>query len=254
MKQFYQTCCTIMLLSIFSITSVFAQQTVTGKVTDASGNVPGVSVSVKGTSRGTQTAADGSYSIQASEGDILRFSMVGYSAQEVTVTTAKTINILLEENQGSLDEVVVTALGIKREAKSLGYSTQKVGGEELTKTNAPNALVGAMGKVSGMNVSLSNGVEGGSQRVVIRGAASLTGANQPLYVVDGMPLDNNPISSRGNDITKANGASQDWGSALNFINPDDIEDITVLKGPTAAALYGARGGNGVVLITTKKGN
>ncbi|MFE7085114.1 SusC/RagA family TonB-linked outer membrane protein [Sphingobacterium spiritivorum] len=253
MKQFYQTCCTIMLLSIFSITSVFAQQTVTGKVTDASGNVPGVSVSVKGTSRGTQTAADGSYSIQASEGDILRFSMVGYSAQEVTVTTAKTINILLEENQGSLDEVVVTALGIKREAKSLGYSTQKVGGEELTKTNAPNALVGAMGKVSGMNVSLSNGVEGGSQRVVIRGAASLTGANQPLYVVDGMPLDNNPISSRGNDITKANGASQDWGSALNFINPDDIEDITVLKGPTAAALYGARGGNGVVLITTKKG-
>lgn len=254
MSKYYLKCCNLAIFMLLCISIAFAQQSVTGIVSDASGPLKGVSVSIKGENAATQTDQNGTYSISVVPGQILRFAMVGYVTKEVTVTSAKTINLSLEIQEGAIDEVIVTALGIKREAKSLGYSVQKVGGDDITNANAPNALVGAMGKVSGMNVSVPNGVEGSSQRVVIRGAASLTGTNQPLYVVDGMPLDNTPISSRGNDITKANGAPQDWGSVLNFINPDDIEDMTILKGPTAAALYGARGGNGVVLITTKKGH
>lgn len=253
MSYFYKKSAGLALCTLFSASSLFAQQSITGRVTDAKGPVAGVTVSVKGTSRGTQTSANGSFSIEATQGETLRFSNVGYKTIEIVVGSTKTINATLTEDAGALDEVVVTALGIKREAKTVGYSVQKVGGQELTQTNAPTVATGLMGKVSGLNISVPNGVEGGSQRVVIRGAASLKGSNQPLYVIDGMPIDNNQIASSGNDITKANGSYQDWGSILNFINPDDVEDISVLKGPTAAALYGARGGNGVVLITTKKG-
>lgn len=253
MSLFHKKAAGIALGTLFSVTSLYAQQSLTGTVRDANGPIAGVSVSVKGSNRATQTSENGAFSIRASQGETLRISIVGYKPQEIQVTNSTNYDVILSNDDSTLDEVVVTALGIKREAKSLGYSVQKVGGKDLTQTNAPTVATGLMGKVSGMNISMSNGVEGGSQRVVIRGAASLTGANQPLYVIDGMPIDNNQIGTKGNDITKANGSYQDWGSILNFINADDIEEVSVLKGPTAAALYGARGGNGVVLITTKKG-
>ncbi len=252
MSKLYKKGCILSLLMLISISTLFAQQSVTGRVTDANGALAGVTVVVPGTNRSTQTDAQGAFSIQASQGEKLRFTTVGYVAQEFTVQGAR-LDVLLKVMEGSLDEVVVTALGIKREAKSIGYSVQKVGGADITQAQPPTLATGLMGKVSGLNISVPNGVEGGSQRVVIRGNTSISGSNQPLYVVDGMPIDNNPIGSRGNDINKVDGSYQDWGSVLNFINPDDIEEVNVLKGPSAAALYGARGGNGVILITTKKG-
>ncbi|GGC16051.1 SusC/RagA family TonB-linked outer membrane protein [Parapedobacter defluvii] len=232
---------------------VHAQTSITGTVTDANGPIEGVTVQVTGTNRGTQTNASGHYSIEASTGETLQFSALGYTSQSVLVGASSIISVTLEEASGEIGEVVITAMGIKREARSLGYSIQKVGGEDITQANAPTVATGLMGKIAGLNISVPNGVEGGSQRVVIRGNTSISGNNQPLYVIDGMPMDNSQIASSGNDINRAAGTYQDWGSILNFINPEDIEEINVLKGPTAAALYGARGGNGVILINTKKG-
>lgn len=230
-----------------------AQQTISGIVSSANGPLAGASVSIVGTNRATQTDDGGRYAIQASSGEKIRISLIGFSTKEITVSASATINVSLDEEASEIGEVVITAMGIKREARTLGYSVQQVSGEDITQANAPTLATGLMGKVSGLNISVPNGVEGGSQRVVIRGNTSISGNNQPLYVIDGMPMDNNQIASSGNDINRANGSYQDWGSILNFINPDDVEDINVLKGPTAAALYGARGGNGVILITTKKG-
>lgn len=252
MKQLYLKCVSILLFCLVAATT-YAQTRVTGKVTDQSGQpLPGVSVTEKGTKNGTSTDSNGSFSISVAQGGVLTFKSVGLLSKEVSVGTSTTLNIKMEEDQQALTEVVVTALGVKREAKSVGYSVQKVGGDDLVKGNAPTLSTGLMGKVSGLNVSQSNGIEGGSQRVVIRGNTSIGGNNQPLYVIDGMPLDNSQVSSKDNDINSVT-SYKDWGTVLNFLNPEDIEDVTVLKGPTAAALYGARGGNGVILITTKKG-
>ena len=251
--QFYKISCMILFIIGCNISALLAQQIVSGKVSDANNSLSGVTVTVAATKKSTQTNSSGSYSIQANNGDTLIFSLVGFTTYEVAVTSPIQ-NATLTESDSGIDEVIVTALGIKREKKSLGYSIQKVDGSDIIKTNAPSLATGLMGKVSGLNISVPNGVEGGSQRVVIRGNTSISGNNQPLYVIDGLPMDNNPISLKGNNINQVSGASQDWGSVLNFINPDDIQDVTVLKGPTAAALYGARGGNGVILITTKKGS
>lgn len=227
-------------------TTAFDQ--VTGKVTDAEGNpLAGVSVTVKGTNKGVSTNMRGEFSIEANKGDILVISYIGYVAQEYTVGDSRNVNVSLAVSDFQMSEVVVTALGIRKETKRLGYSVTRVDGEEFTKSreiNVGNALVG---KVAGVNSSGPLTGPGGSSKVIIRGINSLTGDNQPLYVVNGIPLSNNNFGSAG----MWGGA--DLGEGLSSINPDDIEEITVLKGGAAAALYGQIAKNGVILITTKSG-
>jgi iron complex outermembrane receptor protein len=238
---------------------------VTGTVTGADGApLQGVSVSVAGTTKGTTTDEKGNFQIQANTGDVLVFSSIGYTEERIKVGESSSINISLKKSDNSLSEVVVTALGIKREAKSLGYSAQKVSGDDIIKADPPSIAQGLMGKVSGLNITVPNGVEGASTRIVIRGNNNIWGNNQPLIVVDNVVVDNEPIQQGGQiqSITNSlNGGTTDvsqpptdFGSFLNTINPDDLESVNVLKGPTAAALYGARGANGVILIVTKKGS
>jgi len=228
-----------------------AQQTfkVTGKVTASTDGfgLPGVSIIIKGTQTGTTTDINGEYSIEVSGNDaVLIFSFIGFETQEVAVNGRRVINVELTESIEALDEVVVTALGIKREEKSLGYSVGKVTGEELTRVAQENVLNSMAGKVSGVTIN-STGSTGSTVSMVIRGASSLSSDNQPLFVVDGIPMSNtvNNIGGFGDDNRV------DYGNAISDLNPEDIESVTILKGPSAAALYGTRAGNGVVLITTK---
>jgi iron complex outermembrane receptor protein len=241
-----------------------AAKPIDGTVTGADGApLQGVSVTIEGTTRGTTTDAKGHFQLQANEGEVLVFSSIGYLVSKVKVGTPSSIEVSLKKSDNSMGEVVVTALGIKREARSLGYSDQQVSGGDITKVDPPNVAQGLMGKAAGLNVSVPNGVEGGSTRIVIRGNNSMLGNNQPLIVVDGVMVDNEPILPQGQNLSIQNALGTntdvrstqgtDYGSFLNTINADDIESINVLKGPTAAALYGARGANGVLLITTKKG-
>jgi iron complex outermembrane recepter protein len=226
-----------------------AQISITGKVTsgDSGEELIGVNILVKGTSIGAITDTDGAYSIEAPDNQaVLVFSYIGYEPLEVTVGNQTTINVNLLPDVQRIEEVVVTALGIKRQKRSLGYSTETVDGEELVLSNAPNIVNALSGKSAGVQVTTPNGVDGGTTRIVIRGNNNITGNNQPLIVVDGVPMEN---ETGMEDI----GRGVDWGSAINNINPLDIEDINILKGPTASALYGSRGANGVILITTKRG-
>ncbi|MEX6688506.1 SusC/RagA family TonB-linked outer membrane protein [Danxiaibacter flavus] len=244
------------------------KRTVSGNVKGA-GDAPleGVSVTEKGTSNRTITNNKGAFEIRVSPKATIVFSYIGYANQEVSANApAEAFEISLKEGNAGLNEVVVTALGISKDAKKLGYQVQKVNATDLMKTAPPNLSQGLMGKVAGLNVTVPNGVEGSSQRVVIRGNNVLFGNNQPLFVVDGVQLSDGQMGTKqsngsGFDVKTASfgtpdlgGTQTDWGSPLNFINSEDIEEINVLKGPTAAALYGARGANGVVLITTKKGS
>src|SRR5690606_25082283 len=190
---------------------------------------------------------DGRYSIETSAGETLRFSALGYVTQSVSVGTSNIINITLEASSGEIGEVVVTAFGIKREKRALGYATQSVSGNDLTITQPSSIAQGLPGKVAGLNISqASGGVEGGSSRLVIRGNTSLTGDNRALIIVDGVAINNDPVNNNANNggggaVGTQLGADvsgyNDWGTGLNFINPEDVEDITVLKGPAAAALY-----------------
>ncbi len=247
---------------IFCVTSMqllhalhlYAQKNVPGQITgvvraaDGTG-LPGVSVKIKGTERGAATDDRGQFVIAAGKGDVLVFSYVGYGMQEVTVKDERSITVALSSSGNSMDEVVVTALGIKKQKKSIGYSTTDVPGSELTlsrSTNLGNALTG---RVAGVSVAgVANGPSGQS-RVTIRGNSSISGNNQPLYVIDGIPLD---VSNQGGSAGQWGGA--DFGDPLSTINPDDIETIQVLKGVAASALYGYRGGNGAILIVTKSGS
>ncbi len=225
------------------------QQTIRGTIIDATTKQPivGVTVGVKGTSGGTQTDVDGRFSLQASKGQVLVVSFIGYQGQEITVGDNTTLTISLVNAENQLEDVVVTALGIKREKKSLGYATTTVKGDEFTTARDPNLGNALSGKVAGVSVAGNSTGVGGSSRVVIRGAASMTGNNQPLYVVDGIPLNNQNQGSAGQY------GGMDMGDGMNAINADDIESIQVLKGAAASALYGFRGGNGVIMITTKSG-
>lgn len=265
MKKIYLMCLGILLLGGLA-TAAYAQKTVTGTVKDPSGEtLPAVSIQVKNTPKTTSTNADGNFSISVSESDILVFKYIGYKPKEVTVGTANNLTVMLESATSNLDEVVVTALGVKREKRALGYSTQSVAGKDLTIAQAPTIAQGLMGKVAGLQISQSaGGVEGGSARIVVRGNTSLTGDNRALVIVDGVAINNDPLNNNGNNnAARSMGLTQDknqdvssykdWGTGMNFINQEDIEDVTVLKGPAAAALYGARGANGVILITRKKG-
>ncbi len=223
--------------------------TVSGKVTSSSDGsaLPGVNVLLKGSNEGTITDVDGNYSIVVpDQNSVLIFSYIGYFTQEITVGDQSVINIEMKDDVTALDEVVVTALGIKREERSLGYSVGKVKGEEVTRVAQENVLNALTGKVAGATIS-STGGTGSSVSMVIRGATSLNTDNQPLFVVDGIPMENS-LNNMG-QVGDRN--IVDYGNAISDLNPNDIESVTVLKGPSAAALYGTRAGNGVVLITTK---
>ncbi|MRG44719.1 SusC/RagA family TonB-linked outer membrane protein [Chitinophaga sp. SYP-B3965] len=237
---------------------------VRGTIKDVTGSpVPGVTVAIKGTTKGTSSDGNGNFQLEANEGDVLVFSAIGFKRTEIKVSGETTYTVVLETDEKALGEVVVTAMGIKRSPRSLGYAVQKVDGSDLTIAQAPTIAQGLMGKVAGLNISqASGGVEGGSARLVIRGNTTLTGDNRALIIVDGVAINNDPMNNNANNggggaVGTQQGADisgyNDWGTGLNLINPEDIESVTVLKGPAAAALYGARGANGVILVTRKKG-
>ena len=226
---------------------------VTGTVTDADGiPLPGVTVLEKGTNNGVLTDIDGNFTIEIeSESSILVISYLGMNTVERSVGTNTTMDVTMEEGAQALDEVVVTALGIKRNEKALAYSVSEVGGDEFTEARESNVANALTGKIAGVNATGVATGPGGSSRVIIRGNGSLSGDNQPLYVVNGMPIDNTVPG--GGSTTDGQGINVDRGDGIAGINPDDIETISVLKGGAAAALYGSRAANGVILITTKSG-
>ena len=222
-----------------------------GTVKDALGEpLIGVSVLVKGTSNGTVTDLDGRFSLNVSVGDILEFSYVGYAAQSVTVKNATPLDIVLSEDAQALDEVVVTALGIKREAKALTYNVQEIKAAGITKVKDANFVNSLSGKIAGVTINQSSSGTGGSSRVVMRGTKSLFGENNALYVLDGIPMQGLRTKQSDNFYESVEVAD---GDGISNINPEDIESMSVLTGASAAALYGNRGANGVILITTKKG-
>lgn len=223
--------------------------TVKGSVTDKDGNpLPGVNIIVKGTTTGVITDLDGNYSIDIPTTEAtLVFSYVGYLSEEAVVGDQKVINMKLQEDVKQLNEVVVTALGIKRDKKTLSYSSQQVGGEELRKASNMNFMDALSGKTAGIDIKTSSSGAGGSTKAVLRGNKSLNSLSEPLYVIDGIPLVNNKGSQPGSY------GGTDHGDGLSQINPNDIESINILKGANAAILYGSQGANGVIVITTKKG-
>ena len=220
-----------------------------GKVTDSQGEpLRGVSVSVKGTNRGTTTGYDGTFSLDVNRGETLVFSYVGFQSKEYVVRNSQQIAVTLAPDSGEISEVVVTALGIRRERRALGYSVTEVKGDELTQAREINLANSLVGRVPGLNVSSVAGGPGASTNVIIRGISSLSSSNQPLYVINGVPMESAPNGQPGTQWD--NGV--DRGDAIGNLNPDDIETISVLKGAAASALYGYRAKAGVILITTKK--
>ncbi len=238
-----------LLLVLFTQITFAQERTVTGTVTDISGlPLPGVSILLKGTSTGTQTDFDGKFSISASPTQFLVFSYVGMKEQEILASSAK-LTIKLADDAVQLEGVVITALGIKREKKSLGYSSQEVKGSVISEAGQTNAISSLSGNVAGLQITAPSTM-GGSTRIVLRGVGSVSGENRPLIVVDGIPLDNGNYNSAE---TVRGGGGRDYGDASADINPNDIESVTVLKGGPASALYGSRAGNGAILYTTKSG-
>ncbi len=229
-----------------------------GFVRDASGQpLIGVSVSIKGTSTGTQTDVNGKFALTANTGDVIVFTYIGYVKKEVTIAGPAELTVSMEEDSKQLSEVVVTALGIKKERKSLGYSVSEVKGSDLTQARQTNFASELEGKVAGLNVTTISGGAGSSVNINIRGAASLSGNTQPLYVINGVPMvnsDNTEIVGLSMNSGGEYDNSPDQGDGIGNINPDDIESISILKGAAAAALYGHNAKYGVVLITTKSGN
>lgn len=223
----------------------FAQDlSIKGKVQSADGYLPGASILIKGTSRGSTTDANGDFTLNTPANATLVVSFIGYKTVEIPVGSKTVLDIMLESDATQFNEIVVTALGIAREKKALGYAVQEVSGKTLTQARETNLVNSLSGRLAGVQVTNSNGAPGSSSRMIIRGASSIGSNNQPLFVVDGVPVDNSNFGS---------GTGIDYGNAAASINPDDVESINVLKGPSAAALYGSRGANGVVLITTKSG-
>ncbi|RAJ99753.1 TonB-linked SusC/RagA family outer membrane protein [Larkinella arboricola] len=224
---------------------------VSGRVTSKTDGaaLPGVNVVLKGTQTGANTDGDGRYSIDVSgSSPVLVFSYIGFETQEIAVGSRSTIDLVLNESAETLQEAVVTALGIKREKRSLGYAVSDVKGDAITAVAQENVMNSLAARVPGVAINQTSGA-GSSISVVIRGAKSLTGDNQPLFVIDGVPVAN----SLNNLRSMGDRNNVDYGNAISDLNPEDIESISVLKGPSAAALYGSRAGNGVILVTTKKG-
>ena len=222
------------------------EKTVSGTVSDNSGPLPGVNVVVQGSKAGTQTDVDGKYAIKAKAGDVLVFSFVGMTQSTAKVGSSNSINVKMQDGV-KLEEVVVGALGVKRKEKAVGYASQNIKGSALTEARESNLVNALSGRVAGVQVTNSSGAVGASSRIVLRGNSSITGNNQALFVVDGVPFDN---TSYGNSDS---GGGRDLPNGAASISPDDIESMTILKGPNAAALYGLRASNGVIIITTKSG-
>lgn len=245
--------CVFLACVVFVGINFLQAQTVqiTGTVTSSEDGmpVPGASVMVKGTTIGTATNADGQYSLAVPQtATTLVVSFVGYSAQEVAIGGRTVVNVVLESDFLQLEEIVVTALGIRRDKKALGYAVQAVTEEDIVRTGNTNLLGALQGKVAGVDIKPSSGMPGASAQFQIRGARSFTGNNTPLYVIDGMPVSSTPAYSTGNSVT-----GTDFSNRAIDINPADIESIDILKGQAAAALYGIRASNGVIIITTKSG-
>ena len=235
---------------LFLTSGIMGQnRTVSGKVIseDDGLSLPGVSVIIKGTTKGSTTNLDGNYTIKGlNETDVLIFSFIGFEDQEILVGTQKEISVSMLISANELNEVIVTGLGVKRQKKEIGYSTDNIDSDVLVRSNSPNVINAIIGRSAGVQVSQGDGLDGGTTRITIRGNNSLNGDNQPLIVVDNVPMENTPgLENIGRGV--------DWGNALSDLNPEDIETYTILKGGAASALYGSRGADGVILITTKRG-
>ncbi|WP_200975138.1 SusC/RagA family TonB-linked outer membrane protein [Echinicola sp. 20G] len=236
-------------LVLFSHALWAQTKTITGTVTDASDGsaIPGVNVFVKGTSSGTSTDLDGKYSLSVPEDAIVVYSFIGYTIQEISVAGKSTIDVALVQDSEELGEVVVTALGISKEKEKLGYSVTEVGSETLNKARETNVANSLAGRVAGLVVKGTSSGPGGTAKITLRGLPSISGTGSPLYVINGIPMDNSQRGSAGQ------WGGSDNGDGIGNLSPDDIETMTVLKGQSASALYGSRASNGVILITTKKG-
>ncbi|TLX72652.1 SusC/RagA family TonB-linked outer membrane protein [Labilibacter sediminis] len=245
------------LVLLVGLTTMNAQtKAINGKVVDDLGEaIPGVSIIVKGTTIGTITRYDGVYELSVPENAThLVFSFVGMVTQEVLITEQSVINVTMQSDTEDLDEVVVTALGIKREKKALGYSVTEFKKEDMENVGVTDATKALQGKVAGVSISSGSGAPGASTRVIVRGLSTITGSNQPLYVVDGVPIDNSFASGNATENSMNVSAKVDFGNAASDINPEDIETVSILKGAAATNLYGSRAANGVILITTVKGS
>ena len=241
----------LLLITLLAVcaTHVWAQRQVSGRVTGEGEPLPGVNVLQQGTTVGTVTDIDGNYNISVTgDNPVLSFSSIGYASQNVQVGNRSVVDVVMDVDIQQLGEVVVTALGVERETKALQYSISEVDGSNLTEAREINVANSLAGRVAGVNVSNIASGPAGSSRVIIRGNKSLQGNNQPLYVIDGVPMDNSGFGQAGL------WGGRDEGDGMSSINPDDIASITVLKGASAAALYGARAANGVINIVTKKGS
>jgi len=240
-----------LMMFLFGSVAFAQERTITGTVTDAKDGSPlaGVTVVIQGTTTGTVTNADGQYTLKVPDGNaVLHFSFVGYDPQDVSVGNQTTINVSLNPSTIAMGEVVVTSLGIKKEKKRISYAAQNVNVDDLAQARELNVANSMAGKVAGLDLTKSNAGVGSASRIVLRGNRSIYGNNQPLIIVDGVPVSNGANSSP----TTENGGVQ-TGDGISNLNPDDIASITVLKGANAAALYGSRANNGAIIITTKKG-
>lgn len=250
----------LLLLPLATLTGAFAQdRTITGNVRSADDNapIPGASIVVRGTgapdrTRGTTTDAGGNFRIQATRGQTLRISFIGTATQDVAIGNADVINVNLKSEANALNEVVVTALGIKQEKRALGYSVQEVKGADLAQTQRENFLNSLNGRVAGAMITSTSGNPGASTSIMLRGISSIGSNNQPLFVVDGLPIDNKTFN-QGALVSDSPNRNNDYQNRAADINPNDIETLTVLKGPEAAALYGIDAASGAIVITTKKG-
>ncbi|GAA3985943.1 SusC/RagA family TonB-linked outer membrane protein [Hymenobacter antarcticus] len=253
----------LLLLGVLLAPPGWAQtaRPVTGLVTAATDQspLPGVTVLVKGTTTGSTTGADGRYAVSAAPGATLVFSFIGYASQERAVGADGAVDIVLKESTAALDEVIVTSLGIKQERREVNYGAQQVSGEAIIDTRQSNIVNALQGKVAGVSITSSGGAPGEGSSIVIRGGNSLDGDNQPLFVIDGVIMDNSSFAEStvpggGSGFNGLLGRSAGTPNRASDINPEDVASMTVLKGPAASALYGLRAGNGAVIITTKKGS
>src|SRR5690606_37541989 len=240
------------MLFFLCVFPIWAQQQVNGVGTDAETGetLPGVNVLVVGTTTGTTTDIDGQFVISVPANSSLQFSFVGFISQTVEVSNQSTINVVLQPDSQNLDEVVVTAMGVKKERKSLGYAFQEIKSADLVEARENNIANALVGKISGLQIMKSSSSPAASSKIILRGFNSLTGDNQPLIVVDGVPLANF-TGAANNDFWNP---TADMGNGLGDLNPEDIASMSVLKGGAASALYGSRAANGVILITTKSGS
>lgn len=254
MKKLLHRSLTLLICWGLSFSLSAQERVISGKVTNSADNsvLPGVSIVVKGTTKGTTTDGNGEFKVAVPNNATLIFSYIGYVRQEVKVGSSNAINISLDSDENILNEVVVTALGVKQEKRALGYAVQEVKGQDLLDSQRDNFMMGLQGRVAGLQMTPTSGTAGGSAVIQLRGAGSIGNSNQPLYVVDGLPISNNTFG-QGALVSDRPNRDMDYQNRAADINPNDIETVTVLKGPEAAALYGIEAANGAIVITTKKG-